>query len=435
MGIEISKIPFPNQDVSECILKYLSVDDARELMITSKYIHHQVVTIREFWLKRAQQLFAIDPAHFRALKDPSVYEQSVLVKKVCEAHIEYCAIKAQIFSADSASDVSMSFPTVVDGISVDTAASLMAVATSKKIEIFSLLEFGSPAIVTIDTAIECYRQIVLHGDFLFLRPPVDEHRHHFDVYNWASHADVCSVVPRYFPAMRRPLKKSEYYLATYILDFDGIVAYSLGRHDDFNPTPVNISYDRSVSGQISFVYDYDVVGKDIFLLIDRDASFVVERHHIPTGQITEKFLVASPSVLHEPRLAYPHVLIAQKPLSGNANYADENFRFYGVNIVIDDPGRRYGEIRVPRHFSRIRANMLHHATSSDVFFHALVDYSEPGTRFVFVGENRFRVCEYVDFVIPTFCFEPFGLSIIYARGNNVTLVRFYDHLDSFSLSL
>ena len=426
MGIEISKIPFPNQDILEVILSYLSVDDVRNLMVTSKYIHLQAVTNREFWLKRAQQLYAIDPTHFRSLKVPSIYEQNVLVKKVCEAHIEYCAIKAQIFSADSASEVTMSFPAVVDCISVDTTASLMAVATSKKIEIFSLLEFGGPAIVVVDTEIEQYR--------LFLRPPVDEGRHHFDVHNWVDRSDVDSVVPRYFPAMRRPLKKSENYLATYIVEFDALVAYSLKRHGDFDPTPTNISYAQSACRQISFVYDYNVVGACLLLLIDRDCSFVVERHHIPSGQITEKFLVASPSDLLEPRLAYPHVLIAQKPLSENAGYADESLRSYGVSIIMDDPGRRFGDIRIPRRFPRIRANMLHHATSSDVLFHAFVNYGDPGTHFVFVGERRLRFCEFVDFVIPTFCFEPFGLSIIYARGSDVTLVRFYDHLDSFSLS-
>ena len=95
MGITISKIIFPNQDVSDCIMSFLSVDDARELMITSRYIHQLVVTDRDFWLKRAQRLYAIDPAHFRALRNPSEFDQKSLIRKVQEAHIEYCAIKAQ----------------------------------------------------------------------------------------------------------------------------------------------------------------------------------------------------------------------------------------------------------------------------------------------------------------------------------------------------
>ena len=204
MGANVSYLPDLAQN---SVLSNLLVEDARNLMITSKEIHLQVVTNRSFWIKQAKVLHDVDPITFHDQSQPLEFPQNELVKKVCEADIEFEAIKAQIRSGNGfASTIHMSVSEEVDCISVDIHTSLLAVAMGNRIDIFSLLAFGDPALRSVGTGINSHlRQIVLHGDFLYCRSPIND-SHHTNVHNHVEQSHVLSVAPRYVSSMNYSLR-------------------------------------------------------------------------------------------------------------------------------------------------------------------------------------------------------------------------------------
>ena len=256
-----------------------------------------------------------------------------------------------------------------------------------------------------------------------MRPPVDQSSHHFDVYDWESYMPLLAVPPRYALAKVRPLKKSDEFLVAFDSGADRLLAYPIAR-DRFSPNPIRIAYDDGTAERC-LLYDYNINDAQLLLIVERDyVYFFCERYDVHTGLMLQRILVAFPAVFHEPRLAYPHILIAQMPATSSP-FVDESHRIFGLNLVLDDPLRVNNRPEIPRQFGWIPAHMPLLGPSVGNFL-ALVDFGIQRTHFVYTGDFRFRLTEHVKEPISPFCFAPFGLSFLYAHGNDVTLVRFFE---------
>ena len=71
--------------IQDTIGSYLMVQDAKALLQTSKLAHRYVFLNRPYWLTKARQLYALDPAIFSRLKDANEYNQKQLIKLVVDA--------------------------------------------------------------------------------------------------------------------------------------------------------------------------------------------------------------------------------------------------------------------------------------------------------------------------------------------------------------
>ena len=301
----------PDVIVHGKILSYVTVDDAKSLMQTCKTWYDEIVANRPFWLEKGRQLYKKDPSHFQRLRDPSFFDNLALVKHVCAANAEFIAIRAQIFSGRSAATecIIQPFGQQIQCISADPVSSLLVIAFANKIEIYSLLSFGDPPLRVIPTEVNEYRQIIIHGDFLYIRPPTDLSIFHFDVHDWENSMPLIAVPPRYALAKKRPMRMSDQFLVAFDGGADRILAYPITR-DRFFPNPIQIAYDDG-NAERCLLYDYNVNGAQLLVIVERDyVYFFCERYDAHTGQMLQRILVAFPAVFHEPRLAYPHILIA-----------------------------------------------------------------------------------------------------------------------------
>ena len=417
MGNSMTKIDVPIQDT---IGQYLMVQDAKALMQTCKLAHRYVFLNRPYWVTKARQLHALDPAVFPQLKDVEKYDQAQLVKLVCDGNKQCDEIRQQIFKGEWVTR--MTVPIKDDGvqcITVDVKRSLLGIALKREIQIRSLNNLSDPPLCTISTEIKGYTQIVLHGNLLLSRPPKSKKYNHADVVNWAANFPLESLPGENY-CHCRPLIKSDGRVATYNIRTNEIKIYSLGV-DDYKKRPTIISYKGTHAR--TWVYDYQFRGPSILVLLHQLGGYYFEQRDIGQNRVLLRFLVASPTCYHEPKIAHPHVLLIQTPEA--AHWDDETkYRVYGRNQFIEAPKPGDDDAVLPQFLGHFAASAMLRSNNDDALFLALVHPGSVRTNFFFIGGKQFRPCNYVDKVIPSGCFEPCGLSMIYSDGSNITHTRF-----------
>ena len=419
MGNSFGRIPFL---VQETVLSFLTVQEAKQLMHTSRAIRRMVAANRAFWAARALRLYDIDSALFLRLKDPLRFNQETLVKHVCAAHDMLLDIQANIrLRAQNGRDSSLYVRGRVNCVSVDERACLIAVAVEDfKVRVYSLLRFGDPPLRVIDyTNVD---QLILHGNILFTRPAQNSLEFFLDSYNWKMNLEMASLAPTHSAMQKFYVKKSEQYLVAYNHFQHATKAYPLVENG-FSQSAVKIQF-----APHSVLQDFLVRGGDLLAIFVIACVSTFQQYRIATGELIKEFLVAYPADFHSPRLAYPYVLVTQKPPSTTPIYLDDYFLVFGTCMDLNRPNS------IPENRGRIIASGKINDTSSNSQFLALVDYRDQRNKIVYLDRHDYllRVIESVE-CSPSYCFASFGLSYIFARGSVIFLRRFYDMQEIVSL--
>ena len=166
----------------------------------------------------------------------------------------------------------------------------------------------------------------------------------------------------------------------------------------------------------------------MLVLLNQAGAYYFEQRDIAQNRVFRRFLVAFPTCYHEPKIAYPHILLVQTP---EPPFWDNetDYRVYGRNLSIEDHKMGYDWEGMTQLLGHFPASGLIRSNNHDAHFLALVHRGSEQTNLYFIGGKQFRPCVVVDKVIPPGCFEPCGLSMVYSDGSNMTLIKFDPHLN------
>ena len=412
-------------DACDSIGSYLTVKDAARLKEASKDCYNHVNNCRSFWLNKAKEYHDLDPAIFQHLKQPEAFGEMALIRLVCLAYAKHVKIKGQIknkWVTRLGIPITQSANRSVHCIAVDINTSMLAVGIKKEIQVHSLLRFGDAPLMVIPTEIPEYRQLLLHGDYVFSRPPKKGEEVNAMVHNWRSGAPAQDLIGAYSTCKVYDLLKSDRYIVAYDLNptQGDIMAYSLGSN-----SYKAVAKRSSVRGD-GWVMDMSINRAHLLLLIRRSHSITFEERAIATNLIVRKFLVALPPEFNEPKIVFPHVHSVLKPERQHVEDKESQYRVFGRVFNIKDIPPPNTELRSTWGFGRFPASGFCRSSSDRALFFALNHQGITQTNFFYNGDGNFWPSDFVSQIIKPQCFQPFGLSIVYAHGGKVYLVSFVD---------
>ena len=192
MGVRVSKIPEFAQDK---ILNYLSVAEAMTLSRVDDDTETAVKRNRQFWLMKAKRLHFLDPFTFRSLDRASSLRLHAIRREVVNADDMLQRARRRL---DARQDVETrkNVGSEITFMAVDEKLCNVAVQLSSNItQIYSLDRFDDPP--TIVENPHAISEIMINGEYLFFRPPVNRNRHHTDVIRWTPRDN--------YPQLSRPL--------------------------------------------------------------------------------------------------------------------------------------------------------------------------------------------------------------------------------------
>ena len=425
MGNLISHIP---ELAIDRILFYLRVEDAKFLMSTCRLFEQKIQQNRPFWLAKAIYIYNKDPTVFMRLKDPKFFQHEALVGHVCKADSILNDILENIYTADS-NEVQLGLEDKVECMSIDERAGLIVVHLHNyKTMIYSLLRFGDPPLRVIDTAI--VDELVIHGDILFLRHSQDPLLYHADVYNWRINLPMASLAPRR-NATALMMKKSNRFLGTYDANDHCMCLYPLVENG-YDKNPLKISFPED-----AHLFDYSVRDRTLLAIFARSNEYIFMKFCIETRGVIQEFLVASPLRGHDPKIAFPHIMVTR--VTRSTEGLDIPPVFNGPFYVHGARMRILGETRNgfmgPRDIimqGQIVADGIINDQSGDAQFLFIDNGLNECVRVVYIGDPDcvFREADIAPEVHRSAPYEScliasFGLSFVFVGDGELVLRRFY----------
>ena len=299
--------------VQDEILSYFSVEEAVSLMQANPETRSCIVENRPFWRKQAQRLVDIDSRAFHVLADISLLNDENLVREVCQAEENYKDALDKIENNESEDDV-LQLQQAVESLAFDPQTNQMAVLLANgDVEIYSTARFGDPPLRTIVNMIR-YTEILIHGNALFLRPPLDSNRFHTDTHDWNMDIPTTSLTPAFIHMDRFQLRQSETYLLATNSRTNTILAYPL-TISGFDPDCLRLHF-----GQSDKIIDCAIHGSRVMVIVKSIGQHVFLEFNLDRdGALVRNFLVADPAVFHAPTIVHPFVLVTQRIVGADAN--------------------------------------------------------------------------------------------------------------------
>ena len=192
MGAKVSKIP---ELVQDRILNYLSVTDAVTLSHVDDDIDTMVKMNRQFWLRKAKFLHFLDPFTFQFLDHAPCLRLHEIRREVVKADNMLQRARQRL---DERQDIETqkNVGSEITFIAVDEKLCNVAVQLFSNItHIYSLDRFDDPP--TIVQNPHAISEIMINGEYLFFRPPINHARHHTDAIRWTPRDN--------YPQLSRPI--------------------------------------------------------------------------------------------------------------------------------------------------------------------------------------------------------------------------------------
>ena len=392
--------------VHDEILSYMTVREAINLMDSDEAVRERIENNRTFWLKRARKYSEIDPRVFHSLDDVESLSNRDLVHEVCQAEEVYCEALQNIETNHSEDDI-LHLTHAAETLAFDPQTHNLAVLlTNGNIEIFSTSRFGDPPLKTIYNMIH-FDEILIHGDVLFLRPPINCDQFHTDVLQWRMDIPMASLSPSYHQ-MQRVLKRSDSYLLAPCLVANTILVYSLC------PLGYNVNHMCIHVARRGRIVDCAAYDSHALVILKTQDRFIFLEFDIESGgQLLKEFLVADPATFISPSIAFPWVLVSQNALG----VPYPNSSIYGARRPI--PGNRHPIL--DESFIIATDRLADPLTSSQFLFLSNVETND--VRVVYIGEDStiFQQLDVIQTVNDTAVVISTGLAYVFARGS--TLVR------------
>ena len=401
-----ASIPLP---CWERVLSYLPLPDVQSLMKSNSDVCELIHQNRYFWHERAQQFYRLDPSAFSVLSNSETDILYGLVQRVCRAWIHLEATEGNVATdVHSTMDYDMKGDVLL--ISVDQLYGRIAVHFEEgETRIFDIENMGQGPIRTV--RVQPLREMILHGPVIFMRESPRREEFHTEVHNWRLDIGMAALRPGYMRICGAPLKKSYDFLLAYDMHCHAALAYPLTK-EGYKVEPLSIKFP---SGTV--LHDHDIIKSRIYTVLAQDGAAYFMEFSLPNGELVKRYLIACPIEFHEPRIAYPYVLITQRPFNGDL--ARQNSGIYGARI------------RIPGNINRVTSDrfvvadeLLDTPTTSDYYIF-LKDIANNNVKIVVVGDPSapFHVVDTVP-LTDNCVIAAWGLSIIYVRDTRLVIRRY-----------
>ena len=409
-------IPLPARDL---VASYLSVFDIQNVMAANRALRVSLSQDRPLWVKRAAYFYEMDPILFEELGRPDDFETEDLGWKVGFSYTTLSRTLLNISSHANNPDLNapteetLALPNRVRNLSVDQVAGRVALEFEHSvIKIYDLENLSAEPLRSIVPNPRS-KQILLHGAMVFMRRPNEPDLYHCDIYNWRVDVNMASLEPPYEDARAIPLRASKNFLIAFDRGRHSALAYSLSAVG-YSVEPTVIKW----CSETCFI-DHQIHNDTLLCLGTRYGSYFYFDVHIPSGEYRRHFLVASPVDFHFPRLAFPFVLVTQRPIMSPVDAGD--FNIFGARILVSDCRTRCGyrrylmaEYKVPSSSSNDQFIFLVNTQNRTI---DVVYNGYPGPIFAKVDSLPIR-CQLNAPVAS------YGLSYVFVTGNQLKIRRF-----------
>lgn len=310
MGNHISRAPVLIQDN---IMSFLSVQDAKNLMMVDENSNAMAAESRGFWLRKAKILHYTDPAAFSRLNEAEDFETEQLLQYVIRSDNMFQEALQNIRTGAS-EEMTINFEDKIHKIAVDVVSGTIALQMNYfDTHIYSLLRFGDPPLKSLYST-PGIEEMILHGSILFFRPSRHPQQFHTDAMEWHEEVYRTSLGPPVDLDDYLPLKNSEEILLSANSATSQIQAYRLFS-SGYDPAAVVVHIPNGEK-----LVDYAAKEDRIIAITKRQRFFKVVTIDSNNGNVLQRFLLRHRTSAYDPRIAYPYILLAKKTFDLDIQY-------------------------------------------------------------------------------------------------------------------
>ena len=357
-------LPFP---CWENILSYLGVFDVQNLMEADENIRRHLMDNRFFWIKRARRIYEIDPTLFPQFARVGGETVNELFYAVTRANFQLQRSYINVSRNDPTEEIHIDMGHEAVLISVDQKKGFLALHLSNlETRIYALSDLRAGPLRTL--RLGPLKEMLIQGDTLFLRTTPVSESYHTTAYNWRIVVDMPGFRPGANMIYGAPLKISQRYLMAWNKPNNAALVYPLSTQGYKDQGTVYSLEPHVIVFPVGhFLHDYAINESTIYAIFASGGAFIHMDFSVPDGITKRAFHIAMPLDLFQPRLAFPYVMVNQRPFNGDGMLCD-HMRDDRDRIVFG------GKYWIPASYPRMERNgfvvagdMVETPTSTDYF--------------------------------------------------------------------